>query len=499
MDPLNMKYKDFSDCIEKVRLSPETFMEWYNRAENKTWVQENYQSLKKENSRTLSYYNLKYLRFLTGLFDSIQCIGCFKTFGFGVHNLYCDPCIESKRCVKSCQCEFKIGSGNAAACPHHNSVVDTIRGDFWDYIKNYPYRPEHIKKSSGKYVWMNCPKCKHSLYIILDYFNSTKNYGGCLYCTGTDLCSDEKCKTCEDKSVLASNKMHLWSDRNEVNARMTRQMCGEKRYFDCDKCYHQYYAVVSNVMGSVNNGCGYCTGDDLCDLDACKFCLNNSFASHPKSIFYFPPPYNEKTARQLRKGSRTQGLFWCSECKKPFYCCPSDACRGIWCGCTVNRTEKVLLDFLETNFPVKPDYQFNPEWIRSPLTKSLLYFDICLGRFIIESDGEQHTSNTQVCNWQDPITIRKRDVFKMIQAVNRGYSFIRIYQRLLSHDVLYWRPLLIRVINELAKDPTPRVYYIENQHLTVNHYKIHQKMFGEYINKDMSQQDWKDFLVSEDE
>ena len=648
MDSLNMKYKDFSDYIEKLRLlSHDSFLEWFNKEENKTWLYTNYQNMLKENSHTFSYYNLKTLRFLTALFDNVRCIGCYKTFGFGVHNLYCDPCIESKKCIKARECEFKTGTSHAPTCPHHNSIVDTIRGDCWNYELNFPIRPENVTKCSHTYYWMNCPQCTHILHISLCDFNSSRLTQGCKHCTNSISCEDEKCNLCTDISFAGSNKAHLYSDLNEISAkltpryskdpryfncdtcphiflsapcivtrsfnsgcpfcygdalcendcdfclknsfagddkvymyssvntisaRMTRRSSNKYRYFDCTTCLHRFYITVNHMSMSSLNGCGYCNGSALCENDCkfcfeksfasgdkihlysdtneisarmtckfsgeqrffncdkcfhiydcrvihvtnssgnncryctsyalcdndCEFCRKKSFASHPKSCFWMK--CNEKTARQVCRCSGIAGWFFCDECKIPFLRAPHDVYYGLWCGCLQNKTEKYLLKFLIESYPDEIiDYQFKPEWIRSPITNCLYAFDLFFNRFMIELDGEQHTSEKQIMNWTNPIMTRKKDIFKMVQAVQRGYSFLRIYQPIIARDYNYWRSTVIRVLNEFMKDPTPRVYYIENEQLTVNHYKNHQKMFKEYINKDMSVQDWKDFLSSEDE
>ena len=84
---------------------------------------------------------------------------------------------------------------------------------------------------------------------------------------------------------------------------------------------------------------------------------------------------------------------------------------------------------------------------------------------LIELDGAQHFR--QVMNWKDPVETRKRDIYKMNQALINGYSVIRILQEDVWIDKNNWETNLKSAILDI--DPgIPKIIYIcENNEYSV--------------------------------
>ena len=69
----------------------------------------------------------------------------------------------------------------------------------------------------------------------------------------------------------------------------------------------------------------------LCNKKDCTACFYKSFASYPKSKYWSEK--NEKTAREVFKGSDKKYLFNCKKCKHTFVSSPNSITNnGSWCG-----------------------------------------------------------------------------------------------------------------------------------------------------------------------
>ena len=72
-------------------------------------------------------------------------------------------------------------------------------------------------------------------------------------------------------------------------------------------------------------------------------------------------------------------------------------------------------------------------------------------KLIIEIDGRQHFE--QVSNWNSPDDTFEHDAYKMEQALNNGYSIIRIFQEDVWNDKNNWQNKSNEAI-KLYKKPT---------------------------------------------
>ena len=111
----------------------------------------------------------------------------------------------------------------------------------------------------------------------------------------------------------------------------------------------------------------------------------------------------------------------CNDCHHPF-----NGSQLTWCPTCKNKTEKLVLEFLQTLFS-KQDvkHQFKHEKVRNIRE---LPFDICiLPHKIIIVDGEQHFFDVSYFR-SHAVEQCERDCNKMKIIFEEGYSIIRIVQ-----------------------------------------------------------------------
>lgn len=61
-------------------------------------------------------------------------------------------------------------------------------------------------------------------------------------------------------------------------------------------------------------------------------------------------------------------------------------------------------------------------------------------KILIELDGEQHFN--QVSNWDSPESVQSKDIEKIKNSIQSGYSIIHIYQKEVWNDIYDWKIFL---------------------------------------------------------
>jgi hypothetical protein len=86
----------------------------------------------------------------------------------------------------------------------------------------------------------------------------------------------------------------------------------KKCWFDCE-CGHPFESSLLNINKN-NNWCGYCSNPPkkLCIDENCEMCFNNSFASHPKSIYWSDE--NELRPREVFKNTDRKKFKFNCQC-----------------------------------------------------------------------------------------------------------------------------------------------------------------------------------------
>ena len=171
-------------------------------------------------------------------------------------------------------------------------------------------RPEDVHLQSNKKFIFNCEDCGHELELSLNNINSGQ---WCSYCNKDKLCNKEDCLFCFAKSFASQPMASQWSNKNEITARMACKGSERKFWFDCTTCNHSFQTVLYTIKK--NNHCPYCTHQKLCEED-CKFCFENSCASHIISEAWSTK--NELYPRQVFLQSNKKMIFNCLECSHEY-------------------------------------------------------------------------------------------------------------------------------------------------------------------------------------
>lgn len=147
--------------------------------------------------------------------------------------------------------------------------------------------------------------------------------------TSKKLCGSTSCDVCFPRSFATHEKAKFWSDKNEELPEDVFLNSNKKYWFECGECEHEFDTRLGNVVAN-GQWCRYCSKNYLCDNDICNVCFTKSFASHPMASSW--SSRNEKTARQVNKGSESKCWFKCSLCTHEFQtviysiknnsCCP---------------------------------------------------------------------------------------------------------------------------------------------------------------------------------
>ena len=194
-----------------------------------------------------------------------------------------------------------------------NSFASHDKSKYWSE-KNGDVKPRQVFKSSHKKYWFNC-ECGHQFECALS--NITALNCWCPYCANRKLCENEGCKSCYEKSFASLDKSKCWSDKNgHINPRQVFKSSGNKYWFDCNTCCHQFEIALYSVIG--NSWCPYCCrgNKQLCEKQDCQSCFENSFASHGKSK-YWSEKNGDVNPRHLCKMSGNKYWFKC-ECGHDF-------------------------------------------------------------------------------------------------------------------------------------------------------------------------------------
>lgn len=136
---------------------------------------------------------------------------------------YC--CVPQKQLCGSKECSDCY---NKSFASHEKSV-------YWS-DKN-EVKPEFVMKNGDKKIWFNCDKCNHDFETQIKRVSKD---GWCPYCNSHKLCENNDCVTCLNRSFSSHEKSKYWSSKNNILPRQIVKGSGEKYWFDCDKCNHDF-------------------------------------------------------------------------------------------------------------------------------------------------------------------------------------------------------------------------------------------------------------------
>jgi hypothetical protein len=391
------------------------------------------------NKNNILSYNI-YLK--SGKLYIFNCDRCnhefnMKPIDISIRNRWCPYCSNKKLCSNiNCGVCFK------------KTFASYWR--FWWLSLENKICPTQIAKNSNKSYTFNCTECNH-LFISTPSSVSSGNW--CKFCSNQDLCNNENCNVCYEKSFQSHQKYVLWSKNNIVSARNVFKSSHAKYLFNCNKCNHEFECSPANITR--NRNCSYCSNKKLCSKDNCEICYNKSFASSEKSKFWSKK--NKMIPRAVFKFSNKKYLFNCNICNFELLISLNNLNNNKWCSKCKNKTENKLYNILNKIYYIK----FHPkyDWCKNPKTNRYLPFDFeCNNNIIIELDGLQHFK--QVSNWKSPEEQLIIDKYKMECAIKNNKHIIRLLQDDVYYDKNNWKENLFQIIDELTNLTIPTKKYI---------------------------------------
>lgn len=325
----------------------------------------------------------------------------------------------------------------------------------------YGIDPRQIAKQSNNLFNFLC-SCNHKFSNKL---SNIHNDDWCPYCCNPPkkLC-EEKCEQCYNKSFASHERSKCWSDKNKISPRFVFKNTRERYIFDCDKCPHEFYQMPSHIVSN-NSWCKYCSHRGLCKDKNCKFCFNNSFASHPL-VEYFSDK-NKEDPRYIFLNSSMKYIFNCNVCDNEFEIRLDNLNNGKWCSFCKKKTERKFMKWFKIEFDeLELKSQVSFKWCKS--IKELPFdFETVPLDLLIELDGVQHFK--QVSNWKSPKLTQERDVYKMKQAIKNNKSIIRISQEDIWYDRYDWKSDITQYIKKYDK---PTVIYLSKNKDLYNDHKL---------------------------
>lgn len=337
---------------------------------------------------------------------------------------FCPYCGNNKLCDdKDCHFCFE------------KSFASSKYAKYW--LEENGISPRNVFRTTNKKYKFKCPASEH-IFESSPAYISSGNF--CSYCGKKKIC--QNCNICFERSFAFNEKSLYWSKKNKVSPTEVFMTSNNKFLFDCPDCGHEFESRPRIL--SMKNFCAYCCTppQKLCINDDCDHCFNNSFAPHPYAKNWSKK--NKLIPRQVFRGTRKKYYFDCPLCKHTFQKRPNHIINNSYCPFCVNKTEKMLYQYLRKKYRVTHNKRFS--WCKDV---NYLPFDFCILKYkiLIELDGPQHFK--QVSNWKDYKKTQKRDIYKMKRANKHGYSVVRILQEDVLSNKNDWKNKLNSAINQI--------------------------------------------------
>ena len=170
-----------------------------------------------------------------------KCDVCEHTFELTLYNVtqkrpsWCSYCSNEILCQKP-GCD-RCTKKSFASVPKHKHWSD----------KN-ELKPYQVFKNSSVAYYFKCDKCPHTFKAGLDHI-SRENSTWCPYCASKELCTNEKCEHCHNKSFQSCYRSYWWSTKNELSSREVFKHSQEKYIFECDDCNNEFEMDLAHISG----------------------------------------------------------------------------------------------------------------------------------------------------------------------------------------------------------------------------------------------------------
>lgn len=232
--------------------------------------------------------------------------------------------------ISKCSKKYRCTNWICVQC-YDTSFASHSRMVCWD-IQSNGVTPREVAISSNKKYWFFCNDCGHKFDVTP---NQLSRCGWCPYCANKRRCEDINCRKCYDNSFASHLLSLFWNYQlNIVIPRSVAKCSGEKFWFTCPTCLHNFDININNLVGGA--WCPYCANLKRCNVETCTHCYNNSFASCYRSKFW-DYSKNREHPREVAKCSNKKYWFICPDCNHSFDITLSDISENVWCPYCANK------------------------------------------------------------------------------------------------------------------------------------------------------------------
>ncbi len=364
------------------------------------------------------------------------------------------------------------------------TISGRLKVDCWD--KENPLQPHEVFMNSNKIFKFKCDVCPHTFDCRP---GDIVNGQWCPYCSNPPqkLCEDTlSCATClpktfhsfEGKRPNGIPTVEYWDKENPLQPHEVFMKSNTNFKFKCDACPHTFDNSPKHI--AKGQWCPYCANKELCENSlSCPTCLPKTFLSfkgkRPNGIptVEYWDKENPLQPHEVFMNSNTNFKFKCDVCHETFKSRVADIANGHWCPTCKNKTEKLVLEFLQNKFSKKDVKQrFIHEKVRNI---RYLPFDICilLHKIIIEVDGKQHFKDISYFK-SNAVEQCEQDCNKMKIILKEGYSVIRIVQEdiWLAKTQEEMLSKLKKAIQECIDNNSPMIHYISMDDSMYDNHKL---------------------------
>ncbi len=300
------------------------------------------------------------------------------------------------------------------------SFASHEKSKYWSTKNNIS--PREVFKSSSKSYLFNCI-CGHEIEKKL---YAITNGEWCMYCSNKELCKDENCIDCFEKSFASHEKSSFFSITNNINPRFLFKNSHQTYLFSCI-CNHNFNSQLISITRG--RWCPYCSNPSskLCKDDNCNDCFEKSFASHEKSKYWSNK--NNISPREVFKKSDNKYLFDCI-CGHEFESSLYNISNNSWCPYCSNPPQKM-----------------------------------CFSNECINCFEKSFASHEKSINWSKKNIINPREVFKnshnkFFFYCNNGHEFECILSNISNGSGCYYcKNKTERKLFEILKKDFPEIKY----------------------------------------
>ena len=294
-------------------------------------------------------------------------------------------------------------------------------------------------------------KCDVCFHVFSSTLSNVTSGRWCNMCTRKwKHCGVKTCTFCFYRSIESYKGVTLNGKKKAdcvVKKADLRLALGynKKVDFKCDVCLHVFPIRLSDVTNGV--WCGMCSSSwEHCGVETCTFCFDRSIASY-KGLTLNDKKKADCTVKKadlrLPISSRTKVDFKCDVCFHVFPMQLNNVTNGQWCPTCKNKTELMVLNFLQDEMNIKVVTQYIPGGMKQ-MKKNYgkfgkLDYRIPNSEFIWELDGAQH--NTQVAYFKSYTLFHRMilDKWKEYLVKKEKLKVIRFDQTAIWQNKYDWK------------------------------------------------------------